>query len=86
MLVSGVHIGWGIAVPQLRQQEWHLNTYPHEYTMVVLSWYLGAVLGSILTLFIYTKFAKTQIYVSHGGLFLFPILETNTISLSPFPP
>lgn len=64
MLVSGMHIGWGISCPQLRYQEWHLNTYPHEYTMVILSWYLGAILGSLLTLYIYTRFTKREIYVS----------------------
>lgn len=64
MLVSGMHIGWGICSPQLRLQEWHLNTYPQEYTMVILSWYLGAIIGSLLTLYIYTRLTKREIYVS----------------------
>lgn len=64
MLVSGVHIGWGICLPQLRLQTWHLNTYPHEYMMVILSWYLGAIIGSLVTLYIYTRFIKRDIYVS----------------------
>lgn len=64
MLVSGIHIGWSIASPQLRLQEWHLNTYPGEYTMVVMSWFLGAVIGSLITLYTYTRFTKRELYVS----------------------
>lgn len=64
MLVSGMHIGWGICCPQIRYQEWHLNTYPHEYIMVILSWFLGAIIGSIMTLYVYTRFTKREIYVS----------------------
>lgn len=64
MLVSGIHIGWGICSPQLRDQEWHLNSYPHEYMMVIMSWFLGAIIGSIMVMYIYTRFTKRQIYVS----------------------
>lgn len=84
MLISGVHIGWGICYPQLRLQEWHLDTYPSVYTMVILSWYLGAILGSLLTLYVYTKFTKREIYVSdfyHSS----PQPSNNIITASEFP-
>lgn len=75
MLVSGIHIGWGICSPQLRHQEWHLNSYPQEYMMVIMSWFLGAIIGSIMVLYIYTRFTKRQIYVSVPLLTKAPLLH-----------
>lgn len=85
MLVSGMHIGWGICCPQIRYQEWHLNTYPHEYIMVILSWFLGAIIGSIMTLYVYTRFTKREIYVSICTTSCVPVLtDTSAFIVVPF--
>lgn len=65
MLVSGIHVGWGICAPQLRNQEWHLNSYMVEIMFTVCSWYVGAIVGTLLTMYIYTRFTKKGVYVSY---------------------
>lgn len=64
MGVSGIHIGWGICVPQLRLQDWHVDASAVEAIMVILSWYIAAIGGTFITMHIYTKFTKREIYVS----------------------
>lgn len=64
MAVSGTHISWGISSPEIRSQEWHLNTLPNEQVFVIISWYFGALLGSVLLIFMHASLNKRWIYVS----------------------
>lgn len=64
MAVSGSHIAWGITSPQIRNQEWHLNTLPNEQVIVIIVWYIGAIIGSVLLNFLHLTLSKRLIYVS----------------------
>lgn len=64
MLVSGMHIGWGIVTPRLRHQPWHRQSSDTEQLIVILSWYVGAAIGCMLLRLVYSRWSKAAIYVS----------------------
>lgn len=64
MYVSGSHIAWGTATPVIRLQEWNRDTTPTVQTGVIISWYVGAILGSIILVIINNKVSRRNLYVS----------------------
>lgn len=63
MLVSGLHIGWSIGSPNLRLQIWFENVPDGEIILALSSWFIGAIIGSFISLFILPMWEKKTIYV-----------------------
>lgn len=66
MAVSGIHIGWGIGTPRLREQQWHTEAAQTGQLFVILSWYIGALIGCLLVLSIFRHISKKGLYVCAG--------------------
>ncbi|XP_059611025.1 uncharacterized protein LOC132257961 [Phlebotomus argentipes] len=62
MLASGLHIGWSIGSPNLQLQVWFENVPDGEIILALSSWFIGAVIGSFIALFILPMWEKKTIY------------------------
>ena len=67
MYVSGSHMAWGIASPVIRDLPWAQNTTATTQTLLTISWFLGAIIGSVLLLFLNQKITKKLLFVSIRG-------------------
>lgn len=64
MLVSGMHIGWGIFNIELKFQKWTHNQGSNTILMAIISWYIAAIIGSCCGAPIVNKYGKKKICVS----------------------
>lgn len=64
LLVSGLHIGWGIWRISLTGP-WVTDGIDQTSLILILSsWYIGAIIGSIIGTILISKWRKKLIYVS----------------------
>lgn len=63
MYISGSHIAWGNATPAIKNQEWYVNVPPNEQLIVFISWYIGAIIGSVILFFVNEKLTRKTLYV-----------------------
>lgn len=64
LLVSGLHIGWGIWRIRL-SQSWTKEVEHIWVISLLASWYLAAIIGSIVGTMLLSSWRKKNIYVSH---------------------
>lgn len=64
LLISGLHIGWGIWRTILAKNMPHLNVSLEFSVLILSSWYIGAIAGSIVSAALLTRVKKKTIYVS----------------------
>ncbi|GAB0088059.1 uncharacterized protein DMENIID0001_024390 [Sergentomyia squamirostris] len=62
MLVSGLHIGWSIGSPNLKLQVWFENVPDGEIILALSSFYIGAIIGSLIVIFLLPMWEKKTIY------------------------
>lgn len=68
LIASGLHIGWGIWRAVVFFEPWSLYLSLGMSQFVLMSWYVFAVVGSVVGAILVTKMRKKLIYVSDFSL------------------
>lgn len=64
MLFNGMHLGWGIFNNHLKAQPWAAGEDDGLVFWSIVSWFIAAIVGFILTALIIKRTSKTTLYVS----------------------
>lgn len=64
LLISGLHIGWGIWRTILARNMPQFDVKTDMSILIISSWYVGAILGSIASAILLYRIKKKFIYVS----------------------
>lgn len=64
MIFNGMHLGWGIFNNHLKGQPWAAGEDDGLVFWSIVSWFIAAIVGFIMTALIAKRTSKTTLYVS----------------------
>lgn len=64
MMASAMHLAWGLWQLAIIGQPWTINLSASMFVFVMFSWYLTAIVGSVVGAILVNIWKKTIIYVS----------------------
>lgn len=70
MLFNGMHLGWGIFNNHLKAQPWAAGEDEGLVFWSIVSWFIAAIVGFILTALFVKRTSKTTLYVSFPKLII----------------
>ncbi|CAO1322581.1 unnamed protein product [Diamesa serratosioi] len=81
IIFNGMHLGWGIFNNHLKAQPWAAGEDEGLVFWSIVSWFIAAIVGFILTSFLVKRTSKTTLYISasilaaisSGLFFIYPL-------------
>lgn len=70
MMASAMHLSWGLWQIAITNQTWIIGLSASLHIFIMLSWFLTAIIGSIVGAMIVNMWKKTVIYVSENIFFV----------------